>query len=111
MKKVMFQSPDAVKNRRELIAMITPEGDLIVDGCDTGPLVKQRFGDFDHEYSLSVKAKELPLLFDTLKKGGEVFSPETLVAHLGLQFGHENGFEALKTWLNQHQIPFSRWFS
>jgi len=38
----------------ELLAEINDAGDLVLDGCDAGRGVERAFGDWDHEYWLTI---------------------------------------------------------
>ncbi len=43
-----------------LTARVTPTGELVVEGCDSGPTVKELLGDYDYEYSWTIAATVVP---------------------------------------------------
>jgi len=49
-----------MKNMKMVIlnfAKISEKGDLVIDGCDSGELAKEMFGDWDYEYWLTIPEK------------------------------------------------------
>ena len=54
--------------RRLLTAEVTDEGDLVIAGCDSGEIVKKFWGDFDYEYWVTVKARDVPMVLLRLLK-------------------------------------------
>jgi hypothetical protein len=60
MKKITFYDYKTKENEiHRLVAEIKENGDLVLSGYDCGQSVKEFFGDFDHEYWLTVKAENL----------------------------------------------------
>jgi len=45
-----------------LEAVVNPSGDLLLEGCDAGPLAEKFLGDWDYEYWRVVKAPQVPLV-------------------------------------------------
>ncbi len=59
-KKITIYDNKTKKNEiHSLIAEIKENGDLILSGYDCGQSAKVVFGDFDHEYWLTVKAENI----------------------------------------------------
>jgi hypothetical protein len=60
MKKITIYDYKNKENEiHSLIAEIKDNGDLVLSGYDSGQSVKKFFGDFDHEYWLTVKAENI----------------------------------------------------
>jgi len=60
MKKIIIYDYKTKKNEtHSLSAEIKKNGDLVLSGYDSGQSVKEFFGDFDHEYWLTVKAEKI----------------------------------------------------
>ncbi len=58
MKKIIIYDYKTKENEiHSLIAEIKENNDLVLSGYDCGQSVKEFFGDFDHEYWLTVKAE------------------------------------------------------
>jgi len=109
MKRQLFSSETLANNRRDITVGFTPAGDLLMDGCDNGPLVKELFGKFDFEYSLTIKKEELPALFHALASPVRPFSEELLLDLIVDRFSHEEGFLSFKEFLAQQNIPATNW--
>ncbi len=63
MKKITIYDYRTKENEiHTLIAEIKENGDLVLSGYDCGESVKKFFGDFDHEYWLTVKAENISLV-------------------------------------------------
>ena len=92
-------------------AAIKQNGDLQVEGIDSGPLVKELKGDFDYEYFLTVKEADKHTLMTYLQKQQiSVTTDDELLMWVKEQFGHDKSFSALMTFLNDAKIPFSTYF-
>jgi hypothetical protein len=60
MKKIKIYDYKTKENETHgLTAEIKDNGDLTLSGYDSGQSVKEFFGDFDHEYWLTVKAENV----------------------------------------------------
>ncbi|MFX1554159.1 MAG: hypothetical protein ACFFBV_09570 [Promethearchaeota archaeon] len=60
MKKITIYDYRTRENEiHTLIAEIKENGDLVLSGYDCGESVKKFFGDFDHEYWLTIKAENI----------------------------------------------------
>jgi hypothetical protein len=60
MKKITIYDYRSNENEKHsLIAEIKENGDLVLSGYDCGQSVKRFYGDFDHEYWLTVKAENI----------------------------------------------------
>lgn len=74
-----------------LTARIDENGDLIFDGCDYGEFIKEQSGDYDYEYSLTVKAEYRDtILLNLIKDRFETYSE-------------------FKAWLDAKHIPAEFW--
>ena len=63
MKKIKIYDYKTNENEEHsLIAEIKDNGDLVLSGYDCGQSVKEFFGDFDHEYWLTVKSENISLV-------------------------------------------------
>ena len=59
-KKIKIYDYKTKKNEtHSLIAEINDNGDLVLSGYDCGQSVKEFFGDYDHEYWLTVKSENI----------------------------------------------------
>ena len=106
---MLDSTPKASKNRRDLYVVITDEGDLILDGCDSGPAVLEHFGESDYEYAVTVKADNLAKLFDLLKGSPQEYSQSKLLILVRKMFSHEHGFSEFKTLMEENHIDFDSW--
>ena len=60
MRKITIYDYKTKENEiHSLVAEIKENGDLVLSGYDCGQSVKDFFGDFDHEYWLTVKAENV----------------------------------------------------
>ena len=60
MKKIKIYDYKTKENEKHsLIAEIKDNGNLVLSGYDCGQSVKEFFGDFDHEYWLTVKSENV----------------------------------------------------
>lgn len=76
MKKIIIYDRKEGENHYSLTTEINEEGDLLLTGVDSGPFVKDYFGDYDYEYWLSVKEEHvstvlLYLIKERFKTDGE----------------------------------------
>jgi hypothetical protein len=74
-----------------LSAEISENGDLVLDGQDLGSFVKETFGDYDYEHTLTLKSEYK----DTL-----------LLYLLKEKFPNVSTF---KEWFNEKEIPNEFW--
>ena len=87
MNKVTIYDRKEGENHYSLTAEINEEGDLLLTGVDSGPFVKDYFGDYDYEYWLTVKKEHL----------------STVLLHLIKEcFNTDSEF---KEWLNERAVP------
>ncbi len=80
-----------------------------MDGCDSGPVVLEHFGESDYEYAVTVKSDNLAKLFDILKNTSEEYTQTRLLAHVRKRFCNEQGFVAFKELLEKNSIDFDTW--
>ena len=89
MKKITIYDNKTKDNEiHTLVAEIKENGDLVLSGYDCGQSVKKFFGDFDHEYWLTVKARNVSSVLLNLIK--ERFKDDT----------------EFREWLNEKDIQF-----
>lgn len=81
---------------------------LIVSGYDSGKYVKDYFSSYDYEYSLTVKAADLPALYAALGLNNP--EPGAFLAHLKTVYGHGKGFSELMELLKKHNITYDTFF-
>ncbi|MCA8982028.1 MAG: hypothetical protein H6831_03035 [Planctomycetes bacterium] len=84
---VIYETEDEKGDRRSLAVELRSSGELVMDGCDSGPLAEKFFGDWDYEYWRTVPADRV----------GEIAL--RLIAE---RFGSDTSFRA---WLDRHGIP------
>ena len=89
--KIELIKSDSERVKVRLTARIDTDGDLILDGYDSGALVEEVWGSDDYEYSLSVKAEyKDTILLNLIKE----------------RFKHDAEF---RSWLEEKQIPSEFW--
>ncbi len=71
-----------------LDAIIKENGELVLEGCDNGEMVREFWGDFDYEYWITIKKDY----------------KDTMLLHL-LKEKFDNQ-ESLKEWLKEKNIPW-----
>ncbi|MFX1567136.1 MAG: hypothetical protein ACFFCV_02080 [Promethearchaeota archaeon] len=90
MKKITIYDYQTKENEKHsLVAEIKENGDLLLSGYDCGQSVKEYFGDFDHEYWLTVKAEDISSVLLYLIK--DRFKTDT----------------KFREWLNEKEIQFN----
>ncbi|MBC8435994.1 MAG: hypothetical protein H8D88_00360 [Bacteroidetes bacterium] len=109
MKTNLFSTPKGSKNKRDLYVVITDDGDLILDGCDSGPAVLEHFGESDYEYAVTVKADNLVKVFDLLTDSKQEYRQSSLLELIRKRFSHEYGFSEFKDLLEKQHIDFDSW--
>ena len=89
--KITLIKSDSERVRVRLTTRINEDGDLILDGYDSGKLVEEVWGSDNYEYSLSVKAEyKDTILLNLIKE----------------RFKHDSEF---RSWLDEKQIPSDFW--
>jgi hypothetical protein len=71
---VVLVDEEVNEEHRKIVAMAKPDGSLLIDGVDMGPVCEEILGDFDYEYSLTIPSTDLPKLVIALSRYGK---PET----------------------------------
>ena len=90
MKKITIYDYGTKENEiHTLIAEIKENGDLVLSGYDCGESIKKFYGDFDHEYWLTVKAENMSSVLLYLVKD---------------RFKSDSEF---REWLNEKNIEFT----
>lgn len=100
-KKVTLFDSKSERINTNVIAFFEKDGSLRIDGCDSGPLVKKMWDDFDYEYIITVKSADLPKLESKLKT-----TPNKLLEVIAKKFNGERAFSNFKSFVESHDIPF-----
>jgi len=101
MKKVVLFDQKSDRINTNVFASIEDNGDLRIDGCDAGPLVKRLWGDYDYEYIITVKQSDLPRLCSALGT-----NETKLLASIAKSYSGEKAFSRFKKFLENQDIPF-----
>ena len=101
MNKVVLFDEKSDRININVIACIEDNGDLRIDGCDAGPLVKKLRGDYDYEYIITVKQTDLPRLCKAL---GTIETE--LLSSIAEKYSGEKAFSRFKKFLETQDIPF-----
>ena len=101
MEKVVLYDFKADKMTTNVVAFFETDGSLRIDGCDTGDLVKEFWGDFDYEYIITVKPADLPLLQTVLD-----VPRSDLLSGIRRQFEGPRAFSNFKTFLDANGIAY-----
>lgn len=104
-KSVILRNTQDEGGSRYLSAEIRDNGDLVIQGRDTGPEVERFFGSTEYEWTWTIRANHLSTLIQAL--GGKPRESEILPL-LKAQFSEPHAAE-LQGFLEQHQIPFEFW--
>ena len=87
--------------RINVVAFFENDGSLRIDGCDSGKLVKQMWGDFDYEYIITVKPSDLPGLISALGT-----TKDGLLETIARAYSGERAFSKFRAFLSERKIPF-----
>ena len=87
-KMIIYDYRNDKDEHHSLSVEIKENGDLVFSGYDSGPSVKEHFGDFDYEYWVTVKSE---YVFDIL---------------LNLIKDYFKSNSKIKEWLKTKEIPF-----
>lgn len=101
MQKVVLYDHKSEGIDTNVFACIEANGDLRIDGCDAGKLVKRIWGDYDYEYIITVEAADLNRLYTALKT-----NETNLLTCLKDRFSGERAFSKAKKFLEAREIPF-----
>lgn len=111
MKKILlFKTAKNLTNKRDLYVIFHDNGDITLDGCDSGPIVKENYGDFDYEYTLTIKSGKKRAFANLLKELGEDTKNIGIADYIKQNYSHENGFNEFKELLDNHNFEYKYWF-
>lgn len=101
MDKITLYDFKSERINTNVFASIEENGDLRIDGCDAGELVKRMWGDYDYEYIITVKQTDLRRVCHAL--GTEEYK---LLETLHSKYAGERAFSRIKKLLEDKGIPF-----
>jgi hypothetical protein len=89
---------------RHLVASLSADGTLTIEGHDLGHDVEQTFGDGNREYEWvwTIRSENIPHLVSALDAGDDVLTA------LAARFSNDAAAE-LKTFLDEQEIPHECW--
>ncbi len=91
----------------QVYARITEIGDLMLDGVDSGDLVKKLQGDWDYEYYLTVDKSSKELLVEKLRKQDvQIIDDETLLHWIKSNYSGNSAFSSFQAFLTSEEIEF-----
>ncbi len=90
---------------RHLVASLSADGTLTIEGQDFGLGVEQIFGDGNREYEWvwTVRSENIPHLVSALDAGDDVLTA------LAARFSNDAAAE-LKSFLDKREIPYEYWW-
>lgn len=95
----------------QITASINEKSDLLIQGVDSGELVKKLKGDFDYEYFLTIRQVDKNLLINQLKrKNMSVHNDQDLLRWLKDSFSHNEAISSLISFLEKEKIKFETFF-
>jgi len=95
----------------QITASINEKSDLLIQGVDSGELVKKLKGDFDYEYFLTIRQVDKNLLINQLKrKNMSVHNDQDLLRWLKDSFSHNESISSLISFLEKEKIKFETFF-
>lgn len=95
----------------QIYARINEKLDLVIEGADTGILVRELRGESDYEYYLTVEKDSKKLLISKLRdKNYEVTDDKDLLTWIKANFSDNSTFSAFRLFLEQEEVPFKTFF-
>jgi hypothetical protein len=95
----------------QITASINEKSDLLIQGVDSGELVKKLKGDFDYEYFLTVRKADKILLINQLQcKNINVHNDQDLLRWLKDNYSHNEAISSLISFLEKEKIKFETFF-
>jgi hypothetical protein len=90
-----------------ITASINEKGDLLIEGYDSGPLVKELKGDLDYEYKFTVKKANKELLIKKLSQQLQhQLDDEGLMNWLKNNYNHNEAFSAIQFLLDRMDVRY-----
>ncbi len=77
---------------------------LFFDGCDMGPWVEERTGDYDFEYQYTIEGEGLTRLFSILNL--ELNDRKGLLAELGKRFSGPFAYSEFGRFMTENEVKF-----
>ncbi|MEM6725839.1 MAG: hypothetical protein AAF598_17490 [Bacteroidota bacterium] len=105
MKLSLYHSKDE-KLTIDIVVYMNQDGQLILDACDSGPIVEELKGDWDYEYQCIVKPEAIELLAFAL--GVEATDRLAILTAIQQQFSVNDAYTQFGRFLETHNIPFER---
>jgi hypothetical protein len=97
---------------RRIDAKANPDGSLLIDGVDMGPVCEKYWGDFDYEYSLTIPGPDVPNLVTAMAKYGRTDASDPLEASMLLLqagFADDLTFSGVAKLCDQNGIENKFW--
>jgi len=104
----MFPVVTLFHHRNELIKITVEAGfdveALCIEGYDIGRRVEEYWGDSDYEYSTTVRAEDVPRVYEHLEvpKGDK----DALLSAIASRFQGNKCYSEIQQWLDDHKIPY-----
>lgn len=94
-----------------ITASITKEGNLLIEGYDSGQLVEKLKGDWDYEYNLSIKKEHKEDLIVKLSQQLQVqLDDKGLLEWLKKNYNHNEAFSAIQFLLDRMKVQYETFF-
>ncbi|WP_289286934.1 hypothetical protein [Methylophaga sp. UBA678] len=101
-KKTVLRDERDRRGLRFLSAETLHNGDLVFEGQDIGPVVKEFFGSSEYEWRWTIKAEHVPIIQKALGEDGYIIN--LIETH----FNDEKS-AGLLSFLEEHNIPYESW--
>lgn len=101
MTKVVLYDFQSERIKTNVFAEFEENGDLRIDGCDAGELVKKLWDDYDYEYIITVENAHVSYVCNVLGT-----KRDDLLNSLYDRFAGERAFSRIKKLLEEKGIPF-----
>lgn len=102
--KVVLRDERLERDSRYLELRLEANGDVVLDGQDLGPAVEDFWGGSEYEWTITVKAPNVPILRAALGVGSD--ADILTEAKRRFEGAASRGFEDL---LKTREIPVERW--
>lgn len=90
-----------------IYARISGDQDLIIEGLDSGPRVKELMGDWDYEYYLTIRSADKQVLLDTLREtNSQVTNDKELLHWISQNYSDNSAFSGFRSFLDSQKIKY-----
>ncbi len=90
-----------------ITASITEEGNLLIEGYDSGQLVEELKGDWDYEYKMSIKKSQKEDLINKLSQQLDTeLDDKGLLEWLKENYHHNEAFSAIQFLLDRMKVQY-----